>query len=509
MPGADRAASLYEAARRAERRGDLVEAYLKASQAVALAPHAAEYWNYSQALRTRALAALAPSPAQAVAPQASEEATLAPEFVITAEELLQARQLRPPPLLEGDETVQSFRLREPAKRLIEQVARAYGIDVVFDPDYSDGPPIRFELARAGWREALRAAEAVTGSFFVALEPRRAMVAKDTPEKRRQLEPVMNLLVPLPETLKDQDVQEAVRAVQTAMDLTKVGIDLKRRLVLFRDRVSRLRPAVLLFEQLAMQRAQVTIEVELIAITDRSDLSAGLRARSSWPLAFAANPTPFAFQPQTDPARMAVFGGGDTRIAITVIDGELFAALAHGQSRTLQRSLLRTLDGEPATLQLGDRYPVLTAGFFGPSDAGGYRPPPTVNFEDLGVTLKVTPRVHNAREVTLEMEAEFKSLTGEAFNGIPVISQRRFASRLRAAFSETVLVAGVGSESFAQSWSGLPLLSLMPGLRSGSRALERTQLLLAVRPRLESLPPVESPVWTLRTGSEARPLTPLE
>lgn len=508
-PGADKAASLYEAARRAERRGDVAEAYLKASQAVALAPNTAEYWNYSQALRTRALAALSPAPAPAATDDSAPE-TLAPEFAITPAEMAEARRMLPPPQLQGAETPQSFRLREPPKRLFEQVARAYGIETVFDPDYPEGPPVRFELPDAGWREALRAAEAVTGSFLVPLGRRRAMVVKDTPEKRRQLEPVMNLLVPLPESLKAQDVQEMARAVQTAMDVPRIGIDMNRRLVLFRDRVSRLRPAVLLFEQLLTHKAQVTIEVELVAVTERSDLNAGLRARSSYPLAFASNPTPFAYEPQADGSRMAAFGGGNTRVAVTVIDADLFAALSRGQSYTLQRSLLRTLDGEQAALHLGDRYPVLTAGFFGPSDdAGGYRPPPTVNFEELGVVLKVTPRVHNAREVTLELEAEFKSLTGEALNGIPVISQRRFASRLRTTFQETAILAGVASEAVTQSWSGLPLLSLLPGLRSGSRALERTQLLLVVRPRLEALPPVETPVYPLRTGSEARPLTPLE
>jgi hypothetical protein len=34
-------------------------------------------------------------------------------------------------------------------------------------------------------------------------------------------------------------------------------------------------------------------------------------------------------------------------------------------------------------------------------------------------------------------------------------------------------------------------------------------LLVVRPRLESLPPVEMPVFPIRTGSETRPLTPLD
>lgn len=508
---AESAAALFREARRAERRGDVAQAYLKASQAVALAPDVAEYWNYSQALRTRALAELRPAPAAGTKGGGDAEAAVPPEFAITPEELREARQLLPPPSLHGKEELHSFRLRESAKRLFETAARAYGIEVVFDSDYPDGPPIRFQLDEADWREALRALEAVTGSFLVPLGERLALVAKDTPQKRTELEPVMNLLVPLPESLKAQDVQEVARAVQSALDVTRIGFDLNRRLVLFRDRVSKLRPAVLLFEQLMPHRAQVTIEVELLAVNESSELNLGLAARSSYPLAFAGNPTPFSATPQVDAAHMATFGGGRTQMAVTVVDGELFAALTRGQSRSLTQSVLRTLDGEQATLHIGDRYPIITAGFLGevPSGATVYRPPPTVNFEDLGVVLKVTPRVHNAREVTLELEAEFKSLAGTALNGIPVISNRRFASRLRTGFHEAALLAGVESESISQSWSGLPLLSLVPGLRSNTRALDRSRLLLVVRPRLEALPPAETPVFPIRTGSETRPLTPLD
>ncbi|GIU80396.1 MAG: hypothetical protein KatS3mg005_3634 [Bryobacteraceae bacterium] len=508
---AESAASLFRAARRAEKRGDLAEAYLKASQAVALAPDAAEYWNYSQALRTRALAALQPAPSAGGGEESGAGSAVPAEFVITPEELQQARRMLPPPVLRGREERQSFRLRENAKRLFESVAKAYGIEVVFDQDYPEGPPIRFQMDDADWREALRAVETVTSSFLVPLSERRALVAKDTAQKRAELEPAMNLLVPLPESLKTQDVQEVARAVQSAMDITKIGIDTNRRVVLFRDRVSKLRPAVALFEQLLGHKAQVTIDVELLAVTESAELNAGLAVRSSYPLAFLGNPTPFSAKPQAEAARMASFGGGRTQMAVTVVDGELFAALTRGQSRSLVQSRLRTLDGEQATLHIGDRYPIITAGFFGDTGGAGnvFQPPPMVNFEQLGVVLKLTPRVHNASEVSLELEAEFKSLAGQTLNGIPVISNRRIASRLRTAFHEAAIVTGVESESVSQSWSGLPVLSLVPGLRSDTRTRERSRLLLMVRTRLESLPPVETPVFPIRTGSETRPLTPLD
>lgn len=504
---ADRAAALYREARRAGKRGDFAEAYLKASQAVALAPSAAEYWNYSQAMRTRALAALGPAPKPL--PQAEDAPALPAGWEISPEELASLRELAPPPVLQGAPGRKSFRLQASPKALFEQVGRAYGIETVFDREYPEGPPVSFRLDGADWREALIALENVTSSFVIPLAARRAMIAKDTPQKRAELEPVMNVVFPLPESLKVQDVQEMARAVQSAFDIARVGFDQNRRLVLFRDRVSKLKPAVLVFDQLLAHRGEVTVEVELLALSETSTLNLGLLLRSSYPVAFAANPTPFTFRPQPDPRTMAALGGGRTTMAVTLIDGELFAALVRGRAQTIVRSEIRSLDGESATVHIGDRYPVITQRFLDtvPISGPAFRPAPTVQFEELGIVLKMTPRVHDARELTLELEADFKSLAGETLNGIPVISNRKFASRLRTRFGEVALLAGVVNESISQSWSGLAPLSLIPGLRSQSRSLARSTLLLTVTPRLESLPPVERPSFPIRTGSEARPLTP--
>jgi type II secretory pathway component GspD/PulD (secretin) len=139
----------------------------------------------------------------------------------------------------------------------------------------------------------------------------------------------------------------------------------------------------------------------------------------------------------------------------------------------------------------------------------YTPPPTVNFEDLGIVLKVTPRVHGLDSVSLEIEAEFKTLTGEALNGIPVIANRKFTTRVRTTFEETAVIAGLVRETLSQSWSGIPLLVKVPALRNNDKSSDLTQILLTLRPRLVNLPPSEIPTVPVRAGSETRPLTPLD
>ena len=75
-----------------------------------------------------------------------------------------------------------------------------------------------------WTEAARSLEACTGTFIIAVTDKVGLVAKDTLPKRTELEPAMSVVIPYPEPLTPQELQEAVTAARTLFDLTKVGVD---------------------------------------------------------------------------------------------------------------------------------------------------------------------------------------------------------------------------------------------------------------------------------------------
>ena len=485
------ASSHFRKGRKAQRKGDLLTAFSQYSQAFALDPTNRKYWAYLQAVQRPAL-----QQTRFDLPPATEiESTGGTSL----EEMRVLPELLPPPELKVKPGRQDFDLTGDSNKIFEKVAAAFGLVCVFDADFQPSKPFRFHIEQADALTAFHALESITGAFLVPVNERAILVAKDTAQKRQELEPTMAVTVPVPEGVTPQDLQEVANAVRTAFDLTKVGFDNGRKLLVLRDRISRVRPAVAVVNQLLRGKASVFVEVTLLAVNRSSNLSAGLTLQSA-----------FTLSPLVATMRL---GQGLPGFAVSITGAQLFAALTRGQGHALTTTGLLALDGQQAQFNSGTRYPVLTQGYFGgtatSADTTVYRPPPTVQFYDLGVVLKITPRIHDANELSMEIDAEYKALTGQVVNDIPVIASRQITTRARMRFDEYAVLAGLVDDSIQQSWSGLPLLSAFPGARSNTKDRLRDEVLVVLRPRLISLPgteyPPPRPLWV---GTETRPLPPL-
>ena len=127
-------------------------------------------------------------------------------------------------------------------------------------------------------------------------------------------------------------------------------------------------------------------------------------------------------------------------------------------------------------------------------------------------LKVTPKVHGAEEVTLDVDAEFKVLGSGSVNGIPVISNRKFLAQVRLKFDEQAVITGLMNSSQAKTISGLAGLSAVPLMgplfRNNSKEDSKTEILLLIKPHLMNLPPTEADARPVFVGPDTRPRTPL-
>ncbi|HUA21366.1 MAG TPA: type II and III secretion system protein [Bryobacteraceae bacterium] len=496
------AEQLFKQGQKAEHDGQIVKAYLLYAEAAAADPENLNYWQHAQALRPSASLLEASPPKLPDLPAERMDRTLF--GTISAQDLEQARTALPPPRLKPAPGPGNYDFRGDSKELWEHLAAALQLKVLFDPQYQPTKPFRFQLGDTNSRDALRALEAATDSFLVPVSDRAIFVVNDSQQKRIEYEPTAALVVPYPENLGVKELQDLATSIRGVLDIRKLTVDTGRGLILVRDRVTKVRLAQKLLQDLLRPRAQVAIDIDLMTTDASSNLSYGLSLPTSFPLVAFPNRSNWLSAIPSGFSTFLTFGGGATMVGIGLTSAQLFGTLAKANSETVLDSQLVAVDGLPATLHVGQKYPIMTSGYFGSTTTSGqtYTPPPTVNFEDLGLVLKITPHIHGPDDVTLEVSAEFKLLGASSVDGIPVIENTKYQSEVRVMAGQWAILTGLMTTSEARTVTGIPILSYIPLLRNKTIMTDKGQTLIVLKPHVTIPPPVNAS-WGAWTGTETK------
>jgi hypothetical protein len=133
--------------------------------------------------------------------------------------------------------------------------------------------------------------------------------------------------------------------------------------------------------------------------------------------------------------------------------------------------------------------ILNSSNFSPTSSNAFTGTgfPGVQYIDIGLKVKATPRIHLNNEVTLQLEFDISSLSGQSFNAIPVISNDTISQTVRVKQNETAVLAGILQRQKSTALDGTPGIAAIPeiGLFEGdqSRQSENTELLILVTPRM--------------------------
>jgi type II secretory pathway component GspD/PulD (secretin) len=372
-------------------------------------------------------------------------------------------------------------------------------------------------------------------MWAALDAHQLLLLADNPENHRQYDRMSLRTFVLPPTSTPQQSTELVNAIRQIFDLKNVSSEQTANSVVARGPRRSLEACARMLEQLNNPKPQVMIDVQVFQISHMltrnigvhipytfnlynipavalaglggqniQDLinqliaSGGINQAGSTSLAgllsqLTGQQSSIFSQP------LATFGGGLTFMGLSL---DKFAAqLSVNESwvRSLDDVSLRAGQGTDATLRLGQRYPILNASYAPIYNSPqisqvlgnqSYIPPiPSVSYEDLGLNLKTTPTIHGNGTVTLKLELQVRSLTGQAENGVPVISNREYKASINLKDGEQAFVAGQISNTDVRSMSGLPGLGFIPGLNmvmtNNTRQEDHDELMISITPHVIS------------------------
>lgn len=113
--------------------------------------------------------------------------------------------------------------------------------------------------------------------------------------------------------------------------------------------------------------------------------------------------------------------------------------------------------------------------------------PGVQYLDIGMKMKATPRIHENNDVTLQLSLELTSLAGTSINSIPVISNQSVEQTVRLRENETGILAGFLQSQLSNAITGTPGIGELPigNYLAGDQSLQRdeSEVLILITPRL--------------------------
>lgn len=195
----------------------------------------------------------------------------------------------------------------------------------------------------------------------------------------------------------------------------------------------------------------------------------------------------------DPSGLALGDGITMGFGEQDSNGDLkWGALIQALSTSTDVNLLSTpsiltLDNQEASIVVGENVPFIT-GTSTSTGSGVSNPFQTIQREDVGLSLRVTPHVAGLSTIRLELEQEnsqVKDSVGEAAD--IVTTTRKLESTVLADDGETIALGGLIRDNITKTVRKVPILGDIPLLgilfRSTSNSREKSNLMVFLRPTI--------------------------
>jgi general secretion pathway protein D len=438
----------------------------------------------------------------------------------------------PPELKPLSEAPVSLKMVNDVKVIFDTIAKQAGINVIYDPDFP-ARRVSVELNNVTLQQALDIVSMQSKTFWKPVTENIIFVAQDTTQKHKDYDEQMVETFYLSNTVQSQDLTEIANGLRQVLNLTKVQQLNSQNAIIVRDTPDKLAIARRLLKDIDKAKPEVVIQVEVLSASMDRLRDLGVLPGQTASIAFTPPGTTTSSGSSGSstgsntttgaPLKGFSFSSGD--FTITLPGATASFVLTDTTSKIIQNPEIRSIDGQPAKLNIGSRVPIATGSFQAGVGVGTTSVNPLVNTQftyiDVGVNVNITPRIHPNHEVSLKVALEVSQVTSfQTIGGIqqPVIGQNKIEHDIRLREGEASILGGLFAKTDSKTvngWPGLAQIPLMKYLFSENKTdRQENDILIVLIPRIVRLPdwsradlrPISSGVEqniTVRRQSEIR------
>jgi len=449
------------------------------------------------------------------------------------------RLLPPPELRPLKATLQDFKMiNQTPKVLFDTLGLNAGINVLYDPEYLTGGPKEKQTVtfnNSTVTEALDYLALLTKSYWKPINANTIFVTMDNANKRRDYEDDVTKIFYLKNIAANQDLTAIVTAVRTVCDLQRLFPFEGQWAIIAKGSADKVALAEKIIHDLDKPKSEVVVDIYVMEAS-----SVYMRSLAAGPFSTGINLagtfTPLTqFQTQTAATTATTSSTTSTSTTSTtgttgttgtttgttasipfsaigqmnfndwstVLPGAVFqATLSDTRTKVLQSPQLRSVDGQKSSMKIGEKEPTASGSFANTAGAvGGVAGiSPLVNTQftylDVGVNVEIQPHVHENGDVSLHVDLDISSVTGQVnLGGInePIIGQRKIQQDIRLREGEVNLIGGLLSTQDNKTKTGVPGLASIPilgKLFSGDSVdRERDEIMIALVPHVVRRPDI--------------------
>ena len=400
-------------------------------------------------------------------------------------------------------TVEKVQLKftEAQLRSIFQALGKYaGINFVFDEQFRD-VSLSIDLTDRTFEQAMSFLCLASKNFYRPIDEKTVIIVPDQPMKRMQYE--LNAIKTFYlSNLNAQEVQNALAMmIRTPYKAPSIIIDKNLNSVTIRDTPNAVNLAEKLLRRWDKSKGEVIIDLEIMEVSrlrmQKLGIDLGQNAVSGRYSGSGTFPTDGWFGLKDIDLSRA------TNYQLSLPSMFLQFLETDADTKIIAQPRLRGIGSEDIKYMVGQKVPVPQTTFT-PFAAGGISQQPIINYnyQDVGIDVKIKPRIHYEKEVTLELEIKITSIGGKGIADIPIITTREVKNVIRLKDGETNLLAGLLKDEERKSLKGIPGLKGVPFLgalfSSTDTTIEQTDVILTITPYIiRSVPLTEEdskPLW---------------